>query len=158
MGSSGRPRCRLVGAALRCYPQSWRARHGDEAFEIAALLAQDGVPGSAIAWSYFKGALWHRVVGNGPKGFRVSLGTLAAIGSIALVSVAMLVAPGTAGAVGRAPRPTTTVPAVSRSVAATSSTASHRHAAAAGQPTCSDPLFPAISLLKLNRGDDGRGC
>jgi hypothetical protein len=160
MGSSAhrRPRRGLVGTALCCYPQSWRARNGDEALEIAALLEQDGVPRSSIAWSYFKGAAWHRLVGGGTKGLRVPLGALAAAGSVVVVCVAMLFAPLTAGAVGRAPRPTTTVPAPDRPGAATRTTTSYRPTAAAGRLTCNDLLFPVIVPVELSRGDDGRGC
>lgn len=47
---------RLVESALRCYPQRWRNRHGDEATEIASLLIRDGTPAHSIAWSYLIGA------------------------------------------------------------------------------------------------------
>lgn len=47
---------RVVEAALRCYPASWRRRHGDEAAELAVLLIRDGKPAGAIAWSYLAGA------------------------------------------------------------------------------------------------------
>lgn len=47
---------RLVESALRCYPQRWRSRHGDEAAEIASLLIRDGTPAHAVAWSYLMGA------------------------------------------------------------------------------------------------------
>jgi hypothetical protein len=46
---------RLVEAALRCYPQRWRSRHGDEAAELAGLLMRDGMPVRSIAWSYVDG-------------------------------------------------------------------------------------------------------
>jgi hypothetical protein len=47
---------RLVESALRCYPQRWRSRHGDEAAEIASLLIRDGTPAWSVAWSYLLGA------------------------------------------------------------------------------------------------------
>jgi hypothetical protein len=47
---------RLAGAALRCYPASWRRRHADEAAELAALLIRDGTPAVSVAWSYVAGA------------------------------------------------------------------------------------------------------
>ena len=47
---------RLVETALRCYPASWRHRHGQEAAELAALLMRDGTPAGSIAWSYLTGA------------------------------------------------------------------------------------------------------
>jgi hypothetical protein len=57
---------RLVESALRCYPQRWRSRHGDEAAEIASLLIRDGTPAHSVAWSYFMGAARLRLV-TGPR-------------------------------------------------------------------------------------------
>ena len=57
---------RLVESALRCYPQRWRSRHGDEATEIAILLIRDGTPARSIAWSYLVGAARARLV-IGPR-------------------------------------------------------------------------------------------
>jgi hypothetical protein len=57
---------RLVESALRCYPQRWRSRHGDEAAEIASLLIRDGTPAHSIAWSYLMGAARTRLV-TGPR-------------------------------------------------------------------------------------------
>jgi hypothetical protein len=53
---------RLVETALRCYPQRWRSRHGDEAAEIATLLIRDGTPAWSVAWSYLLGAARTRLV------------------------------------------------------------------------------------------------
>ena len=53
---------RLVESALRCYPQRWRSRHGDEAAEIASLLIRDGAPAHSVAWSYLMGAARTRLV------------------------------------------------------------------------------------------------
>ena len=53
---------RLVESALRCYPQRWRSRHGDEAAEIACLLIRDGTPAHSVAWSYLLGAARTRLV------------------------------------------------------------------------------------------------
>jgi hypothetical protein len=53
---------RLVESVLRCYPQRWRSRHGDEAAEIASLLIRDGIPAHSIAWSYLIGAARTRLV------------------------------------------------------------------------------------------------
>ena len=50
------------GSALRCYPQRWRSRHGEEAAEIASLLIRDGTPAQSIAWSYLMGAARTRLV------------------------------------------------------------------------------------------------
>ena len=53
----GDPRTtRLVERALRCYPDRWRRRHGDEAAELAALLIRDGASAGSIALSYLAGA------------------------------------------------------------------------------------------------------
>jgi hypothetical protein len=57
---------RLVESALRCYPQRWRSRHGDEAAEIASLLIRDGTPAHSVAWSYLIGAARTRLV-IGPR-------------------------------------------------------------------------------------------
>ena len=57
---------RLVESALRCYPQRWRSRHGDEAAEIASLLIRDGTPAHSVAWSYLMGAARTRLV-IGPR-------------------------------------------------------------------------------------------
>jgi hypothetical protein len=57
---------RLVESALRCYPQRWRSRHGDEAAEIARLLIRDGTPARSVAWSYLMGAARTRLV-SGPR-------------------------------------------------------------------------------------------
>ena len=46
----------LVRAALRCYPPSWRLRHGNEAADLAALLIEDGTPVCSITCSYLAGA------------------------------------------------------------------------------------------------------
>ena len=47
---------RVVQTVLRCYPPSWRRRHGDEAAELAALLIGDGTPAGSIAFSDLAGA------------------------------------------------------------------------------------------------------
>ena len=57
---------RLVESALRCYPQGWRSRHGDEAAEIAGLLIRDGTSGASVACSYLLGAARTRLV-TGPR-------------------------------------------------------------------------------------------
>jgi hypothetical protein len=46
----------LVESALRCYPASWRRRHGNEAADLAALLIRDGTPAGSVACSYLAGA------------------------------------------------------------------------------------------------------
>jgi hypothetical protein len=89
---------RLVESALRCYPQRWRSRHGDEAAEIASLLVQDGTPAWSVAWSYLVGAARTRLV-IGPRrrvGAAVSALLLAA-GSLG-VPLALLSSPAPANA------------------------------------------------------------
>ena len=67
---------RLVDSALRCYPQRWRSRHGDEAAEIASLLIRDGTPARSVAWSYFMGAARTRLVVSPRRRLGVTLGAL----------------------------------------------------------------------------------
>ena len=74
---------RLVQAALRCYPERWRSRHGEEAAELAGLLIRDGTPAWSIAWSYFKGAASTRLVRQ-PRG---RLGT--AVGAVVAASCSL---------------------------------------------------------------------
>jgi hypothetical protein len=108
---------RLVTSALRCYPQRWRRRHGDEAAEIAALLMQDGTPAWSIAWSYLIGAARTRLV-TGPRrrlGMAAAALLLAA-GSLG-ASLALLSSPAPANAANMPhahaarPRPATPGPA-----------------------------------------------
>jgi hypothetical protein len=80
---------RLVTSALRCYPQRWRSRHGDEAAELATLLIQDGTPAWSIAWSYLIGAARTRLV-TGPRRLGAAAGALLlAAGSLG-VSLALV--------------------------------------------------------------------
>jgi hypothetical protein len=79
---------RLLRLALRCYPERWRARHGDEAAELATLLAQDGVPLRSMTWSYFKGAARERLLR--PTGQRVRAGA-AAVVAAALTAICLVV-------------------------------------------------------------------
>jgi hypothetical protein len=94
---------RLVTSALRCYPQRWRSRHGDEAAEIATLLIQDGTPAWSIAWSYLVGAARARLV-TGLR-HRLSAAAAAALllasGSLG-ISLALLSLPASANAASSA--------------------------------------------------------
>jgi len=95
---------RLVGAALRCYPQRWRNRHGDEAAELATLLIGDGVPVRSIAWSYLTGAARARLATGPRRRLGMAAGTLlVAAGSLG-VPLALLSssAPASAASVIRA--------------------------------------------------------
>jgi hypothetical protein len=77
---------RLVESALRCYPQRWRNRHGDEAAEIASLLIRDGTSAHAVAWSYLVGAARTRLVIEPRRRLGVAVGAL-------LLAVCSLVVP-----------------------------------------------------------------
>ncbi len=81
---------RLVRAALRCYPERWRRRHGEEAAELARLLLRDGRPAASIAWSYFRGAASARLVLR-PRGrLGTAVGALLGAGCALCVSLALL--------------------------------------------------------------------
>ena len=74
---------RLVESALRCYPQRWRSRHGDEAAEIARLLIRDGTPAHSVAWSYLMGAARTRLVTGSRRRVGAAVGALLlAVGSL----------------------------------------------------------------------------
>ena len=76
---------RLVESALRCYPQRWRSRHGDEAAEIASLLIRDGTPAYSVAWSYLLGAARARLVIKPRPRLGAAIGALLlAAGSLAV--------------------------------------------------------------------------
>ena len=89
---------RLVRTALRCYPERWWNRHGEEAAELARLLIRDGTPARSIAWSYFKGAAGTRLV---PPRRRVgaAVGALLAVAGSLGVSLALLSSSAPANAV-----------------------------------------------------------
>ncbi|HTV12259.1 MAG TPA: hypothetical protein VME20_10405 [Acidimicrobiales bacterium] len=89
---------RLLSLAVRCYPEPWRARHGDEALELADLLAQDGVPFRSTTWSYFKGAARERLLRA--RGRRLAAGAAALVAATSLTAMSLLVSvpPSPAGA------------------------------------------------------------
>ena len=89
---------RLVESALRCYPQRWRSRHGDEAAEIASLLIRDGTPAWSVAWSYLMGAARTRLVIEPRRRLGAAVGALLlAAGSLG-VPLALLSSPAPANA------------------------------------------------------------
>jgi DNA-binding IclR family transcriptional regulator len=89
---------RLVESALRCYPQRWRSRHGDEAAEIASLLIQDGTPAHSVAWSYLMGAVRLRLAIGPRRRLGAAAGALLlAAGSLG-VPLALLSSPAPANA------------------------------------------------------------
>ncbi len=89
---------RLVRHALRCYPQRWRSRHGEEAAELAMLLMRDGTLARSIAWSYLKGAARTRLV-QPRRRLRVAVGALVAAACSLGVSLALLTSSAPANAV-----------------------------------------------------------
>ena len=90
---------RLLSLALRCYPPTWRARHGDEARELAVLLAQDGVPLRSMTWNYLKGAARAQLVQTRTtRRLRTGMAALVAATSLAAVSLLVSIPPATAGA------------------------------------------------------------
>ena len=89
---------RLVESALRCYPQRWRSRHGDEAAEIATLLIRDGTPAHSVAWSYLMGAARTRLAIRPRRRLGAAVGALLlAAGSLG-VPLALLSSPAPANA------------------------------------------------------------
>jgi hypothetical protein len=80
---------RLVRTALRCYPERWRSRHGEEAAELAGLLMRDGTAAQSIAWSYFKGAARTRLV-QPRRRLGAAVGALVAVACSLGVSLALL--------------------------------------------------------------------
>jgi hypothetical protein len=92
---------RLLGLALRCYPPTWRARHGEEARELAALLAQDGVSLRSMAWNYLKEAARAQLLRKRTtRRLRTGVAALVAATSLAAVSLLVSVPPAPAGAAG----------------------------------------------------------
>ncbi len=81
---------RLVRIALRCYPERWRNRHGEEAAELARLLIRDGTPARSIAWSYVKGAASTRLVPQPRRRLGAAVGALVAVACSLGVSLALL--------------------------------------------------------------------
>ena len=88
---------RLLRLALHCYPERWRARHGNEARELAILLVQDGVPLRSTTWSYFKGAAKERLRARGRR-LRAGAAALVAATSLMAMSLLISVPPSPAGA------------------------------------------------------------
>jgi hypothetical protein len=89
---------RLVESALRCYPQRWRSRHGDEAAEVAVLLIRDGTPAWSVACSYLMGAARTRLVIEPRRRLGAAVGALLlAAGSLG-VPLALLSTPAPANA------------------------------------------------------------
>jgi len=88
---------RAVTISLRCYPKRWRARHAEEAAELARLLVWEGVPVASVAWSYLAGAARERVA---PIAIRARALVLLATASLAAVSVVAWASPSPASAMG----------------------------------------------------------
>jgi len=67
---------RITEIAVRCYPQEWRDRHGDEAIELAELLVRDGGSPVLVAWSYLRGAAREQLVTRPSRRLRPALAAL----------------------------------------------------------------------------------
>ena len=94
---------RLVQTCLRCYPQRWRSRHGEEAAELARLLMRDGKPARSIAWSYLKGAAGARLVLQPRRRLGAAVGALLAAACSLGVSLALLSSSAPASAANHGP-------------------------------------------------------
>lgn len=94
---------RLVQTSLRCYPQRWRSRHGEEAAELARLLMRDGKPARSIAWSYLKGAASTRLVLQPRRRLGAAVGALLAAACSLGVSLALLSSSAPASAANHGP-------------------------------------------------------
>jgi len=53
---------RTIAAAIRCYPTSWRSRHGDEAMVVASALLDEGTTWWSIVGSFLGGAARERLL------------------------------------------------------------------------------------------------
>jgi hypothetical protein len=94
---------RFVQTALRCYPQRWQSRHGEEAAELARLLMRDGTPARSIAWSYLKGAASTRLVLQPRRRLGAAVGALLAMACSLGVSLALLSSSAPASAANHGP-------------------------------------------------------
>lgn len=81
---------RLIETALRCYPERWRIRYGEEATEIARLLMRDGTPAWSIVWSYLRGAASARLRAQPRRRLGAAAGALLAAACSLGVSLALL--------------------------------------------------------------------
>lgn len=89
-----------VALALHCYPKRWKARHGEEAAELAHRLASDGVPVASIAFSYLGGAVRERLAPLLRRRWQARAATLVAAVAVAAASLTMSTSPAPAGALG----------------------------------------------------------
>jgi hypothetical protein len=91
---------RALVLALRCYPRRWKARHAEEAAELAHMLASDGVPPGSIAFDYLLGAVRARLAPLVARCWRPRTLAVLATGVIAAACLAVSTAPAPAGASG----------------------------------------------------------
>ncbi len=89
-----------IALALHCYPKRWKARHGEEAAELAQRLASDGVPVASIAFSYLGGAVRERLAPLVRRRWQARGAALLAAVSVAAASLTMSTSPAPAGALG----------------------------------------------------------
>jgi hypothetical protein len=111
-----------VDLALRCYSRGWKERHGEEAAQLAQMLASDGVPPASIAFSYLGGALRERLGLLARRRWSARAAALLATASAVATTVAMSTSPAAAGAAG-----VVRVEVVDRTHAAGELTAAFRH-------------------------------
>lgn len=128
MGEPGT--ARLVRVALRCYPASWRQRHGDEAAELAALLMRDGRPVASIVLSYLAGATREWLTPRPGRRLSVAAGALLAAACALTLSAGILA--------GTAPA----------RAASTSSARSGHAACRPGWPSPVPAVTPAVNLSR----------
>jgi hypothetical protein len=96
-------RRRAQSLAIRCYSKAWRSRHSREATELAAMLAADGVPATALAWDFFKGSVRDRAAQLGARRGLAGLTALVAAACLTAASLAISVPSAPAGASGFVP-------------------------------------------------------
>jgi hypothetical protein len=53
---------RAIAVVVRCYPERWRSRHGEEATLLISALLEDGIPWWSIALSFLGGASRERIL------------------------------------------------------------------------------------------------
>jgi hypothetical protein len=86
--------------ALHCYPKRWRDRHGEEASQLARLLADDGVPLVSIAFSYLGGAFRERFGLLVGRRWRARVAAVAAVAAVVSTAMTMSLSSSPAGALG----------------------------------------------------------
>lgn len=126
----------LAGAALACYPASWRRRHGREAAELAAALIHDGRAPGSVACSYLGGAARAWLTARSGRGLSAVAYALLVAACLLSVSAALL---------ARTPP------------ARAASTSQARAHCQAGSPEPGRSPAPGAGHLRTASGETGRG-